>query len=152
VSIQGNQASRHFAVSTYDDKNNQIDLIVNTTDAYSGTVPINFMDGEVAVAFEVKATGDWTIQVIPLSQAPIYDGETTITGEGDSVFVMLGVKKTATIEANAGGNHFALISYGDSRELLVNTTDPYSGKVLIPSDAIVFEIKAVGEWSITFED
>lgn len=110
------------------------------------------MDGEVATAFEIKATGDWTIQIIPLLQIAKYDGETTITGEGDSVFAMLGVKRTATIEANAGGNHFAVISYGDSKELLVNTTDPYSGKVFVPGDAIIFEIKAEGEWSITFED
>lgn len=55
--ITGNDASSYFGVSVYSDT--ESDNLVNTTEAYSGRVPIPA--GIVLVAF--TATGPWTITV-----------------------------------------------------------------------------------------
>lgn len=57
VTITGNNAERHFAVIGYGDSG--WDLLVNTTDAYEGTVRLpkgNF------VVLEIDAEGDWEIE------------------------------------------------------------------------------------------
>jgi len=71
VHITGNAASRHFAVKNYDSTGEGIDLIVNTTEPYDGIRPIDFKDGEWTSRFEVSATGNWTIEVLPLSSLRI---------------------------------------------------------------------------------
>ena len=54
----------------------------------------------------------------------------------------------AKITGNTESQHFAVISYGKTSDLLVNTTDPYDGTVILSSDVILLEINAVGDWLI----
>ena len=57
VSIKGNSGERHFAVTGYGDSD--WDLMVNTTDAYEGTVRLpkgNF------VVLEINAVGNWEME------------------------------------------------------------------------------------------
>jgi hypothetical protein len=54
--IVGNASERHFAVIAY---GRGIDLLVNTTEVYDGTVIIP----AGTLMLEIKATGPWTIEV-----------------------------------------------------------------------------------------
>src|SRR4029453_5264049 len=42
LEISGNASSRFFAIQAYDANNNYVELIVNTTEPYSGVRPLNF--------------------------------------------------------------------------------------------------------------
>jgi len=83
-------------------------------------------------------------------QADLLDAPGTYTGNGDSVLLLLSDSPdTATITGNAASRHFAVIGYANRKNLLVNTTDAYSGTVILDKDTFMFEIKAVGEWTIS---
>ncbi len=150
VHITGNASSSHFAVINYDANNEQIDLLVNTTDTYDGVRPLDFLDGQQTYRFEVKATGVWTIEVLPLSSIHklVIPGE--VSGTGDYVFAINGgTPDTAVITGNANSRHFAVLGYGSTKDLLVNTTDPYNGTVLLSSDLIIIEVDSESDWTIT---
>ncbi len=56
--IQGNEAGTHFAVIGYDDRGRP-DLLVNTVDAYAGTVAI----GANTTVLAIQAVGGWSVEV-----------------------------------------------------------------------------------------
>ena len=56
---------------------------------------------------------------------------------------------TAEINGNDDGAYFGVKSYGDSEDLLVNTTEPYSGTVKLKYDPEVLRITAEGDWNVT---
>ena len=150
VRITGNASSRHFAVINYDANNEQIDLLVNTTDPYDGVRPLDFLDDRHTYRFEVKATGAWTIEIFPLSTIYKLQIPGEISGTGDFVFAITGGKPdTALITGNANSRHFAVMGYGSSVDLLVNTTDPYHGTVLLSSDLLIIEVDSESDWTIS---
>jgi len=143
--ISGNDSARHFAVRAHGERST---LLVNTTAPYQG---ITFAQGQDSTTLEVTAVGSWTITQQPLSaMRSISEGE-TITGSGDEILRILSHGQTATIEGNNVGRHFAVRSHGARRSLLVNTTNEYSGRVMLRGEYTMLEITAVGDWSITFE-
>ena len=150
VRVTGNSAARHFAVTSYDAGGNQLELLVNTTDPYTGVRPLDFFDGQQTTRFEVIATGDWQIEVLPiLDYAAYVDVPGAITGSGDAVVLLRAEADTATITGNAASAHFAVQSYGGGvSDLVVNTTDPYDNEVLLKPGARIFVITAVGDWTI----
>jgi len=148
--IEGNASSGYFGVTTLDSNNQMLDLLVNTTDPYDGVRPLDFLDSQLTSRFEVQADGAWTITLYPFSYADMLDVPGTFVGSGDYVFGITGqTPDLATISGNADGNYFGVYSYGSSLDLLVNTTDPYDGTVLMDGDALVIEVQADGDWSIT---
>jgi hypothetical protein len=64
------------------------------------------------------------------------------------VLLVVGTPDLAMITGNPGGNYFGVIGYGDRSQLLVNTTDPYEGTVLVNSDVLALEIVSEGLWTI----
>jgi len=65
-----------------------------------------------------------------------------------------GESLTASIKGNGGADYFGVIGYNGSGTrvgALVNTTDVYSGTVLLKGSPRIFEVKATGDWSIAFE-
>ncbi len=42
-------------------------------------------------------------------------------------------------------------NFGRQVKLLANTTDPYSGRTLLPPDVLILTVKAVGDWTISLE-
>ena len=146
--VIGNNEKRHFAVKGYDSAGNSTELFVNTTDPYNGTT----LDPSFSTAtLEISATGEWTIEFLPATTLrTISEGE-TVTGSGDTVLLVNSYGSSATITGNTAGRHFAVKSYGNSaNNLMVNTTDPYEGKVMIKGEPILLEINSIGEWSISF--
>lgn len=149
--IRGNAEGAHFAVKSFDDSGQLIDLLVNTTDPYEGVVPIDFGRDERTTRLQITAAGDWQIEVRPLSTARRVSIPGSIEGIGDDVVIIDGDPDIAHITGNSDARHFAVIAYGDSYGLLVNTTDPYDGRVVVDKDAVVLKVDAEGPWSISFE-
>lgn len=150
VHITGNAANGHFAVISYDAGGNQMELLVNTTDPYDGVRPIDFLEAEHTARFEVKATGSWEINILPFFDMPIASVPGVHQGTGDAVFFLDNPADIAAITGNAAGVHFAVHAYGTSVDLLVNTTEPYDGQVIIPAGARVIAVTAVSDWTMNF--
>lgn len=149
VHITGNASSGYFGVTNYDASGNTIDLLVNTTDPYDGVRPLDFVSGDYTTRFEVKASGAWTIEVLPLSSIEKVQIPGEKSGTGDYVFALDGgTPDLAKITGNAGAAYFGVYSYSKTKELLVNTTDPYDGTVMLSSDTIIIEVVATGDWTI----
>ena len=72
-------------------------------------------------------------------------------GTGDSIVLIDTSATMATIEGNAAEKHFAMKSYGDRKNLMVNTTDAYTGTVMVKYNPSILEVNAVGDWSIILE-
>lgn len=148
--IEGNASSRHFAVTSYDADGQSIELLVNTTDVYKGLVPID-LGSTQTTKLEIKATGKWKVEFRPLSTIESVSAPGEISGSGASVFLLEDGCSTAKITGNKAERHFAMILYGSLfPDLLVNTTDVYSGTVMVDGGGIV-EVKAVGPWTFTAE-
>ncbi|MBI3242342.1 MAG: hypothetical protein HYZ49_08625 [Chloroflexi bacterium] len=151
VHITGNAGAHFFAVKNYNESGDSIDLLVNTTDPYDGVRPLDFRDGQATTRFEVTATGDWTIEILPLASMRVLTAPGVFNGKGDDVILVEGgVPDLAKIKGNAGARYFGVRAWSDSgRDSLVNTTDPYEGTQILPrSDFLILEIQAEGEWSI----
>lgn len=147
--IQGNEGSNHFAVATLDTNNEQIDLLVNTIDPYLGVIPIDFQTGELTARLEIKATGGWRIDLLPLTSAEKLSVPGQFIGSNDNVLILEGSPPdVATITGNSVAHHFAVTGYGDYSDILVNTIEPYQGQVILKPDTVVLAIKATGEWTI----
>ncbi|MCL2373485.1 MAG: copper amine oxidase N-terminal domain-containing protein [Defluviitaleaceae bacterium] len=143
--ITGNDAARHFSVRAHGYRSS---LLVNTTAAYHG---ITYAQGQDTETLEITATGNWTIVQKPLSATRSISAGETITGNGDEILRILSHGQTATVEGNSAGRHFAVRSHGARRSLLVNTTNEYSGRVMLRGEYTMLEVTAVGDWTIAFE-
>ena len=142
----GNSSGSHFAIKGYDANGEYQELFVNTLDPYDGTTVAPLSD---IAMLEITARGDWTIELMSILEMPIVNGGETITGTGDSVFLVRQPGTTATISGNTDSVHFAVWSYGaDTIELLVNTTDEYSGTVMLKGDPVFLSVTAVGDWEV----
>lgn len=147
--ISGNANSRHFAVKTYDSAGEYSELLVNTTEPYDG---LTYDPSYDVSMIEVTASGEWTIEVLDLITVDQVSAGDAYSGNGDSLFFIPDHGKTATISGNSGAHHFAVKSfdnYGNYNDLLVNTTEPYDGKVMLGSDAILIQVAAQGDWTFT---
>jgi hypothetical protein len=149
--IRGNAGSRYFGVESYDDSGEQVDLLVNTTDPYEGVVLMDVRDDDNSTRLQIQAEGDWYIELRPLNTARRVSAPGTIEGAGDDVFIIDGEPDTAQISGNADGRYFGVTGYSNRSNLLVNSTDPYDGRVIVGRDTVLIEVKAVGSWRIVFE-
>lgn len=140
--------SSNFAVWSLGANFDQIDLLVNEIGDYSGVRPIQFLVGEEVSGLEITAGGDWAYTIKPLVYAP--SATCRFTGIGDSVVLVTnfqGSGGTATL-TNTGDGNFAIWAYGDDRDLLVNEIGPYEGTIRVPSGLFIWDIAAVGEWTV----
>lgn len=147
--ISGNQGGEYFAVKAYDSLAEYIDLLVNTTSAYSG---VTYDPTQSTALLEINATGDWTVELVSIYAMEALISGNSISGEGDTVLQVFPPVLTADITGNENSGYFAVKSYdtnGDYLDLLVNTTDPYSGTVMMGLDTSTLVISAEGPWTIT---
>jgi hypothetical protein len=151
IYVRGNTNERHFAVESFDASGQQVDLLVNTTDPYEGVVLMDIREGDTTTRLQVTADGEWYIEIRPLAAARRISTPGTISGTSDDVFIIEGEPDVARIVGNAESRHFAVIAYGDYSNLLVNTTDPFDGRVIVAKDTVLVEVTAAGAWEITFE-
>ncbi len=149
VHITGNAESRFFAVTNYGKDGSQIDLLVNTTEPYDGVRALDFGNNEHTTRFQVQSSGSWTILLSPVSAARQLNVPGTIRGRGDDVLHLTGGKPDlAKITGNASRRFFAVEGYSSSVDLLVNTTAPYAGTVILNSATMFIVVSAIGDWTI----
>lgn len=150
--IIGNRENQHFAITSYDANGNRIKLLVNTTKYYEGFVVADIGQSLIAKTLEIKAAGSWIVKVYPIGSAKRIEAPGEKTGSGDDVLLVKGtVTGVAQISGNQSNSHFAITAYdnyGRRLKLLVNTTKQYDGKVIIPKNTYILEIKVVDNWSI----
>lgn len=133
----------NFAVWSLDEDLEQLDLLVNTIDAYVGTVPIGFR-GQQVTALEITASGEWHVQLQPIAMAR---GMTdTIGGTGDEVFIFSGDTGIAHV-THDGDSNFALWGHPDA-SLLINEIGTYDGTIVLEGEEF-YEVTADGNWTVT---
>lgn len=144
----------HFAVKSYSEDGEYLELLVNAIGPYDGKVAMDLLGlhaDENTAMLEISANGPWKIVIHPFSsvhlnmmKAPgIYENNTD-----DMIFVD-GSSKTATITCEKG--HIAVKGLTSDRyHLLVNEIGPYEGKVVIPNGLILLVVTASAPWSIEF--
>jgi hypothetical protein len=152
ILISGNSSNRHFAVQGVDKTGNNTKLFVNTTERYVGMRPLDFLDRNNTTHLEVKASGDWEIEILPVSKAQKLNVGSRLVGMGDEVIQFTdisGEPSSAYIKGNEDGKHFSVTAWGNRRKLLVNTVDKYDGTVRITPPIYFLEITAPDLWEIT---
>ena len=154
--IVGNAGGQHFAVTSYDKNGEYIDLLVNTTDPYDGYRPIGLLDQSTVTRLEITGGGEWRLEALPLElsrEGHVLMVPGTYEGTSDDVvFIGQNLPDKATIRGNQASAHFGVIGHNGGWDLLVNTTDPYDGTVLLHIDTYALEITAEGAWSIAVTD
>lgn len=143
--------SRNFVVRNYGANNDRYNLLVNTIGQYIGTVPIDFLDREHTVRFEIKASGSWEIIVLPLSEARTESVPGVFSGSGDDVIILIGSEPDLMIvDGSLAKSNFIIRAYGSRRQLAVNEIAPYTGTVILDSETLLLEIiEGGGEWTLT---
>lgn len=135
----------HFSVKAhYEDT---YDLLVNTTDPYIGGCTLLFPEREYTL--EVSAKGEWNVQAFVIGTTSAF----SFSGSGDFVTPMF-VSSSDVYEITAEGDgHFSVRGYYEdgSYDLLVNTTESYSGKVMFKNKGKLsfFEITGERDFVIT---
>lgn len=152
--IIGNAGSDYFGVEAFDRNNNEVDLLVNTTDPYDGRVPLNLFGDEI-VRLQITASGPWTVEYIPINDYEhTYTKFQPLTGDGDDVWIFKPPLKVDTIKivGNNSSGYFSVKLYGmKGSDLAVNTTDPYNGIYLYSTslgNLILIVITAEDTWNI----
>ncbi|MFW5486252.1 MAG: hypothetical protein ACOCJN_08850 [Spirochaetaceae bacterium JB067] len=150
--VYGNSDERHFAITSYDETNEYLDLLVNTTDRYLGTVPLDLGSAGNTAFLEINATGAWQLIIYPIFAAERLEKNIDYYDTGDNVLWIEEEGSLLEIAGNGGERHFSVIAYdsfGNYSDLLVNTTDVYAGRVRLPSDTLILQVSAVGDWTMT---
>lgn len=153
--IVGNSDSRYFAVESLASTGESIDLLVSSTDPYDGRRPLDWLDNQNTVRLKITASGPWEITYYPLLVGYLHTLTVpgTYQGNGDDVIFLLGASPdVANVQGNSDGRYFSVTAYLKRATLLVTTTDPYKGTVVIPSDTTLLEIVADGAWSIEISE
>ena len=142
--------SSNIALWSVDENGQDIDLLVNEIGGYEGEVAVNF--GEDPAALRVEADGAWTIDLVPLSEAPRWDGEGVHEDHGDSILIVDGVADglTPVTLTHDGESNFAIWAWGESYpDLIVNDIGVYEGTTLLPDGSLVLQVDADGTWTIS---
>jgi hypothetical protein len=143
VYITGNAASHYFGVRILGTEH----YLVNTLHPYDGVRSLD-RDGGESTGFEVRATGPWRIEVLPLSVIPTFN--TSVKGDGDMVVRYTGDGSLAEITGNNDGRYFDVRAFGaHGTDRLVSTSQVYAGSRQISGGPQFFEVQAVGSWTIT---
>jgi hypothetical protein len=143
VYITANAASRYFGVRILGTEH----YLVNTLEPYDGIRWLDRNGGE-STGFEVRATGPWRIEVLPLSVIPTFN--TSVKGDGDMVVRYTGDGSLAEITGNNDGRYFDVRAFGaHGIDRLVSTSQVYAGSRQISGGPQFFEVQAVGSWTIT---
>lgn len=140
----------NFAVWSLDANLEQTDLLVNEIGSYTGTVPFNLTLGERITAFEISADGPWTVTLRDAVGLREVAEASATTGKGDDVMLYFGETTVAEV-THAGDGNFAVWSYGDFSDLLINEIGAYSGQVRWPAGAALIQVSANGAWTITLQ-
>ena len=139
----------NFAVWSLDANVHQLDLLVNTIGAYNGTVLFDKNSTEHTESLQITADGNWTVTLHSIRALRTFDA-TGATGHGDDVILYSGNAGVATI-THDGSSNFAIWTYGDQSNLVVNEIGAYNGTVRWTKGPELVSVTADGNWSIAVQ-
>lgn len=149
-----NQGKGNFIVSTYDQQNEKLDLIVNEIGNYQGVKPLALEDDKIISTIEIKSEGDWSIEVFHITDIQKFTSckiGTSCTGVGSDVLLIDPYRseiKNASF-ANAGKGNFIVESFGShGLDLIVNEIGNYFGQSIIPGQLVFLFIESDGDWTV----
>lgn len=140
---------RYFSIASVDADNQSTgDYIVNALGVYAGTTVLGEYNTAPPARLQVKADGDWTIALAPLTEAPaLPEG-----GTGDGVYLYEGDAATWAV-THTGEHYFSLSFYTDTEmslsSMLANEVGAYDGDVAVGAGPALVVITADGPWTIT---
>jgi hypothetical protein len=137
----------NFIVHSLDAANSTVEYIFNEIGVYSGsdTFGMSSYDAGSASRLSVRADGNWSITVLPFSQA----AELPSSGIGSGVYLYSGLASDLTL-THSGQRNFIVWFYGSGNyntDLLVNEIGTYSGTMPLPSGPAVITVNADGAWT-----
>ena len=139
--------SSNFIVYSLDAGLEQSYLIVNEIGSYNSTRAFGLgWLGEKAKGFEIKADGNWTLTVKPLSKAPTLPS----AGTGSGLYKVSVTKRASWTFTHDGSSNFIVYQYCTSGldDLLVNEIGSYSGRNIVAKGTCLIDIAADGAWKI----
>jgi hypothetical protein len=139
--------SKNFMVFAFE-ADQQRTVLVNEIGTYVGDRPLGF-SGDLPIEIELKADGNWTLTVLPLSRVPV--GAPQLTGQGSAVLNITDVSGSALSLTHDGTKNFMVFAWADRRTVLVNHIGDYSGRMRLPAGTAFLEIVADGGWSLSIE-
>lgn len=127
------------------------DLLVNTSDPYTGDTLLKVSEKEFT--FEITSKTDWTLEIWEIGAC----SNDSFSGTSDAVTGLFVCTSDIYQIEYSGDRHFSVKGYYENKygkltyDLLVNQSDPYSGKVFLKQKGnyAFFEIVGQGNWSIT---
>lgn len=140
----------NFIVENFDKSGSQMDLLINTIGAYSGSQLIDIFDDDHTSRFQVTASGPWEIQILPVSEIRKVSIPGIVQGVGDDVVLLPG-GSADILKSDASQATSNFIVYGLSNTdfyLLFNEIAPYAGSVIAQDGTALIQVKATGAWSI----
>ena len=144
------KGSANFSLSVLDEGNQPTgDLLVNTIGNYKGTTAYGFSAfGNPGVKIQVTADGAWSVQVAPVSSAPLLS--LPAKGAGDKVFVYDGGAADWNV-AHKGEANFVVVQRSSEimPNLAVNEIGNYKGQVPMSAGPSVVIVTADGAWSFS---
>lgn len=151
VYIRGNAAAVRFAVDALDKNGERLRRLVNTHEPYEGVVLLDIREDHSTARLEIRAEGDWHVEVRPIGSARDVSQGDEINGHSDDVFIVRRSLEIAQIVGNDESNTFIVTAYGDRMTRLVNTQAPFEGRVIVPPGTELISVEAETYWTITFE-
>jgi hypothetical protein len=136
----------NFIVTGLDAQQQRVDGLANEIGAFTGTVPLDFLESEHTAYFQIQSSGPWHIEIKPVTTAPRFSA--TIEGTGDSVVIYDGKSGIAAF-THDGSSNFIVTSYTTVRNGLINVIGPYTGRVPMPAGPNILAIQADGHWTIS---
>jgi hypothetical protein len=101
----------------------------------------------------VTATGPWTLELRPLSAAPVVGPGDTIEGTGDQVFRLEDGVATAVIKGGADGDFLNVEDFDLTTQMRSNPVfaqQPYFGRVVTLSPGYI-AVFTMSPWSFVAE-
>ena len=136
---------RHYHTNSPGD----IHTLISTTGPYEGTVPLDFQSGDQTGSFEIKAAGQWELQIQPLETLPKIAIPATIEGGGDQVFAITGTPDVIKADATHVIARFQVYSFGDNgQQIVFNEIAPYSGISVVHPSTSMLAVHAEGPWEL----
>jgi len=150
--IEGGSAGQVFSVIAHDASSDIPNPLVTAFDVYKGIRPLDVEANSLTTRLEVEARGDWSISILPVTEADVLTVPGTYEGEGDAVLILEGIANTATISGGAVNSLFAVFGHGGLLpDPMVTAFEPYEGQVVVEPETVLLEIQATDTWSVTVE-
>lgn len=138
-----------FQVRSFDATGRALATIIDRVAPYSGTRAVNLETGPTVARLDIEAADSWAIDVVPLSEAPRVAAPGHYDGTGDEVLIVQGTPTTARFEALATGGRFVVVGYGTIGTSLIDVETPYSGSVIMPTEArLLLDVSARVDWTL----